>query len=70
MRPGEKSISKAIDLCKAYKNLPPLRSALNLELFRELAKLVTFQTRVASFGARSAVMVFCELAPGVGKELG
>eukprot|EP00435_Cladocopium_sp_Y103_P039751 s386_g10.t1 len=62
-RPNEKMVSKAIDLRKAYKNLPLSAEALVDSYIcvcsPETGNPQAFQTLVLPFGARSAVMGFC-----------
>ena len=63
---SEKLFGKAIDLRKAYKNLPLSQSALEdayICVFSpETGEPVAFQSQVLPFGARAAVMGFCRVS--------
>jgi len=63
---SEKLFGKAIDLRKAYKNLPLSESALDdayICVFSpEANQPMAFQSQVLPFGARAAVMGFCRVS--------
>ena len=63
---AEKLVGKAIDLRKAYKNLPLSLEALNdayICVFDpESSQPRAFQSQVLPFGARAAVMGFCRVS--------
>eukprot|EP00435_Cladocopium_sp_Y103_P010662 s4477_g2.t1 len=66
LRPGEQLLCKAIDLQKAYKDLPLSKEALHdsgICVYSPSAKAPqAFQTLVLPFGARAAVMGFCRVS--------